>query len=109
MERLELAATDKTPSVLFDPNAGVIEIRGCSIHENADRFYRPLLDQMEAYAVEPAKQTSVRFTLTYFNSSSAKYLLDMLRLLDDAHVSGASKVMLEWSRSRPLYSSTFRR
>ncbi len=96
MERLELAATDKTPSVLFDPAAGLIEITGCSIHENADRFYRPLLDQVDIYSRQPAKQTTVRFTLTYFNSSSAKYFLDLLRLLDEAHVSGAGKVSLEW-------------
>jgi hypothetical protein len=96
MERMEMAATDKTPSVLFDPAAGLLEITGCSIHENADRFFRPLLEEAERYAGHPAPQTTARLALTYFNSSSAKYVLDLLRILDEVHTSGAGKVRLEW-------------
>lgn len=96
MEPIDLPSTDKTPSVLFDPARGVLEIRGCSIHENADRFYRPLLDQVEQYAQRPAKHTVVRIALSYFNSSSAKYVLDLLKLLDEAHAGGTGKVALEW-------------
>lgn len=96
MEPLTLDATDKTPAVRFIPDEGLLEISGCSIHENADRFYRPLLDRVELYAKEPARSTLVRLALTYFNSSSAKYVLDLLKLLDEAHASGVSKVALEW-------------
>ena len=71
-------------------------MRGCSIHENADRFFRPLLDRVETYARQPARTTLVRLTLTYFNSSSAKYVLDLLKVLDEAHASGAGNVSLEW-------------
>lgn len=96
MEPLDLAATDKTPAVRFVPADGLLEISGCSIHENADRFFGPLLDSVERYAREPARTTTVRLALTYFNSSSAKYVLDLLRLLDEAHLSGLGKVSLEW-------------
>ncbi|MFT3885218.1 MAG: DUF1987 domain-containing protein [Flavobacteriales bacterium] len=96
MERIELSATDKTPSVLFDPREGLIELHGCSIHENADRFFRPLLEQVERYTQQPAPHTRVRLFLTYFNSSSAKYVLDLLKLLDDMHGAGTGKAQLEW-------------
>lgn len=96
MEVLDLVATDKTPAIRFVPKEGVLEISGCSIHENADRFFKPLLDNMEAYANAPARRTSVRLALTYFNSSSAKYLLDVLKMLDEAHVRGLSHVELIW-------------
>lgn len=96
MERSERAATEKTPYVLFDPQEGLLEIRGCSIHENADRFFVPLLDELEAYARAPRPRTSVRFALTYFNSSSAKYLLDLLKVLDELHAGGRGVVALEW-------------
>ncbi len=96
MEVIDLVATDKTPAIRFRPKEGVLEIMGCSIHENADRFFRPLLDTMEAYAATPAHRTSVRFALTYFNSSSAKYLLDVLKMLDEAHVRGLTQVELVW-------------
>lgn len=96
MEHLQLAATEKTPSVIFDPDKGTIELAGCSIHENADRFFRPLIDLAERYALEPAEQTTIRLSLSYFNSSSAKYVLDLLKIMDDVHLGGTSKVRLEW-------------
>ncbi len=99
-EPFELAATDKTPGFSFDPAQGLFVVRGCSIPENADRFYSPLYDLIDRYALAPATRTTVRIELTYFNSSSAKYLLDMLKRLEDLHASGASQVVLEWHHSR---------
>jgi hypothetical protein len=71
-------------------------VRGCSIHENADRFFLPLLDHVEAYCRTPVPRTVVVFALTYFNSSSAKYLLDLLKVLEELHAAGQSRVELEW-------------
>ena len=96
MDALRLEATDKTPAVRFDPLKGSMEITGCSIHENADKFFSPLWDWIDAYGAEPAPRTHVRITLSYFNSSSAKYLLDILKRLDDMHANGSSKVSVEW-------------
>lgn len=96
MEPYLLPATDKTPEVRFIPAEGLLEMRGCSIHENADRFFRPLLEKVELYAKQPARTTLVRLMLTYFNSSSAKYVLDLLKVLDETHASGTGKVSLEW-------------
>ena len=53
MDPYHLPATDKTPTVRFIPAEGLLEIAGCSIHENADRFFRPLLERVAAYAREP--------------------------------------------------------
>ena len=51
---------------------------------------------MAAYAKQPRPRTEVRISLQYFNSSSAKYILDLLKLLDEAHASGTSTVTLRW-------------
>jgi hypothetical protein len=94
--RTELAGTEKTPTVLLDPAAGKLKMTGCSIPENADRFFAPLFDLVDSYACAPAIRTTVQVSLTYFNSSSAKYLLDIFKRLEDLHASGTSKVQLEW-------------
>ena len=96
MDAFERSATDKTPYVLLDQKQGLLEMRGCSIHENADRFFQPLIEMVETYAHEPAEKTLVKFMLTYFNSSSAKYLLDLLKVFDELHASGKSPVSMEW-------------
>ena len=96
MQRLLIVRTDKTPDVHFDPAAGLFEISGSSIHENAEAFFRPLLEMVEAYTREPAPRTTVKLTLDYFNSSSSKYILDLLRLIDEVHVSGMATATMEW-------------
>lgn len=93
---LELEATGKTPSVRLDPDSGSLTITGTSIPENADRFYTPVFDAVDRYCQRPSARTTVRVSLRYFNTSTAKYLLDLLKRLEDIHASGASKVHLEW-------------
>lgn len=93
---LELSATDKTPAVSIDGARGVFTISGCSIPENADRFFGPIQDMAEEYAKQPSARTTLRVELSYFNSSSSKYLLDLMKHLADLHASGRSSVTMEW-------------
>lgn len=93
---LHWPATERTPAVSFDPSRGALDITGTCIPENADRFFSPLLDAMEAYALAPAPSTAVHVSLTYFNSSSSKYLLDLFKVLEDLHAAGRGTVRLLW-------------
>jgi len=95
-----IPATDKTPAVEINFDLGFFSISGCSIPENADRFYSPIQDSVERYALTPHTKTTVRIALTYFNSSTSKYLLDLLKRLEDVHASGRSQVVLEWCFAR---------
>lgn len=95
-EGYEIPGTDKTPRMEFRPGEGLLAISGCSVPEDADRFFSPLCDLVEGYADSAAARTLVRVELSYFNSSSAKYLLDIFKRLEDIHASGASQVTLEW-------------
>jgi hypothetical protein len=88
--------TEKAPSILFEPATGLLEMTGCSIPENAQRVYDPLFDAVEAYAIAPLPRTVIRIGLSYFNSSTAKYLLDLLKRFEDMHAGGQTKVVLEW-------------
>ncbi len=96
MSVTEIPGTEKTPAVRFHPEEGLFELSGSSIHENAHAFYKPLLQGMAEYAKTPRPSTNVRISLHYFNSSSAKYILDLLKMLDEAHASGTSAVKLYW-------------
>ncbi len=96
MEPYELGATDRTPSVLLEPAQGLFALAGCSIPENADRFYSPLHDLLDRYGAAPASTTTIRVELSYFNSSSSKYLLDLFRHWEDLHAAGHTRVTLEW-------------
>ncbi len=82
MENIELEGTDRTPSIKFDAKNGSLSISGRSIPENSISFYKPLFDWIDSYISSPVEKTDVEFNLEYFNTSSSKCILDMLRKLE---------------------------
>ncbi|MBS1547873.1 MAG: DUF1987 domain-containing protein [Bacteroidetes bacterium] len=96
MTGLHIDRTDRTPEVTIDPKTGLIDLRGCSIPEDAEKFYGPVFNLVERYCNAPAPQTTVRLALDYFNSSSSKFILDLLRLIDEVHASGKAAACVEW-------------
>lgn len=82
MEALTLAGTDETPAIVLDPKRGTFQIVGRSIPLNAAQFYAPLIDWVQRYGQEPNPTTHMTFRLEYFNTASAKQILDMLYALE---------------------------
>ena len=82
MEAVSLESTKKTPAVLLDPS-GKIRISGRSIPEDASKFYDTLLNWVLEYVTSPQDSTTVDIELEYFNSGSAKFVLQILRELSE--------------------------
>jgi hypothetical protein len=96
MSNLIISDSNKTPSIIFGSDTGILEIKGKSIPENSLEFYRPVFDWLESYAQSPAALTEFRIRLEYFNTSSSKCLLDIFRKLESISSSGKSKVKICW-------------
>ena len=95
MEPINIEGTPKTPSVKFDRESGVMEIKGRSIPENSIEFYKPLVDWLEDYAKSPLKRTQVDVQLEYFNTSSSKCILDVFKKLEAIH-KAKNEVIINW-------------
>lgn len=95
MNSLYQSQTPRTPSIKLDPKQGIFEIEGRSIPENSVEFYQPLMKWMDAYRHEPNQQTKFVIKLEYFNTSSSKCLVDILRKLEKIYTDG-QEVVLEW-------------
>lgn len=93
---LHIEPTAKTPSLTGDAETGNITLRGISDPENAEALYTHLLDWIDAYSLEAVESTAVVAELSYFNTSSAKYLLQAFRKLEKLHKSGKSTVTVTW-------------
>jgi len=78
MEKLTLEPKNKTPKLSFDPANGKMEVSGVSSAENSLEFYKPILSWIEEYKNSPQPETVVDINYKYFNTSSAKCILDML-------------------------------
>lgn len=95
MEKISIQGSPKTPTVNFDPVRGYLEIRGRSIPENSVDFYQPLFDSLGVYASKPQSATNVKIDLEYYNSSSSKCIVDLLKVLENIQASH-SGVTINW-------------
>ena len=95
MEALSIEGTAKTPTVKFDGQGGVIEIKGRSIPENSIEFYKPLVEWLEEYSKSPLDLTQVNVQLEYFNTSSSKCILDVFKKLEAIH-KAKHEVVINW-------------
>lgn len=93
---IRLEATDRTPAVSFDFGTRRLSISGESYPEDAASFYGPLLQALEGYLADPAaEQTVLELQMVYFNSSTAKALMNIFQMLENAARRG-TPVTINW-------------
>lgn len=80
---LFISQTDETPEVSFNISRGQLNITGRSLPENAHTFYQPLIDWVREYVHQPAQTTEMNIKLDYFNSSSGRFLLELLSVMEE--------------------------
>jgi hypothetical protein len=100
MKPLIIKATEYSPQITFDPKQNKFEISGESRPEDAGKLFTEVLRWLEEYSKElkTQKQTTLQirfeFKLLYFNTISAKYILEILRKLQTCQADGVSiKIM----------------
>ncbi len=84
-----------TPTIIFDPEKKLFLMRGRSFPDDAHTFYKPALEWLEEYAKNPNGETIFSVMLYYYNSSTAKILLEIFKILQDIHDKG-NKVTVRW-------------
>lgn len=108
MKSLIIEGTEDSPSVKFDVNEGRFVISGKSRPENTGKFFNPLINWInEFYETMPAQTDQLAdnstivfvFKLDYFNSISAKYILDIIFALQ-GFVSKGNKISIEWHSAK---------
>jgi SiaC family regulatory phosphoprotein len=94
MEKIYYEGSPNTPKVIFDNTKGIIEIRGKSIPENAIKFFQPLIEWLKDYSHNPCDSTKVVLQIDYFNTSSSKCILQVLKVLE--RISAKHEVIVDW-------------
>jgi hypothetical protein len=82
METLLIDGTEETPQVEFNTETSVYSISGRSLPEDATKFYDQLVDWVKAFSEKPKSEFTLNINLDYFNSSSAKQLVELMILLE---------------------------
>ncbi len=95
MELLEIQlVNDKSMGVKFSPQ-GVLTLHGVSCDEDPKPLYQELKAWVQKYLEVPAEKTELYVRLKYFNTSSAKCLLDLIELLTQLTKNG-KQLMITW-------------
>jgi hypothetical protein len=58
---------------------GMIRVKGRAIHENIISFFQPVEAWVNEYIKTPADVTCIDISLEYFNSASAKLLIQLFQ------------------------------
>jgi hypothetical protein len=96
MENTFIPAMERSPEVDFRFLEHRLSLRGEAYPEDAAAFFGPLLKQLGAYCETiKGQELQVEFQLDYFNTSSAKALMNMIQILENAVRHGA-RVNLRW-------------
>ena len=95
IEKLEIKETRDTPSILFDAQNNLFEIKGNSLPEDTTGFFTPVFDWINTFKKEPTDNITLDCRLEYFNSSSAKMLYEIFFAFEEIAASG-KKVNIRW-------------
>jgi hypothetical protein len=95
MNNLNISSSKTTPQISFNAETGMLEITGQSYPESAVEFYQPIMDWLNQFFSNSGKQATLAFKLNYFNTSSSKCILNILRLFEKAHAEG-KPVEVSW-------------
>tara|TARA_Y100000296_G_scaffold41611_1_gene47946 strand:- start:262 stop:666 length:405 start_codon:yes stop_codon:yes gene_type:complete len=82
---LKIEGTNNTPKISLNWDLNYLVIEGVSFPEDAEKFYKPLLLELETNAIMDPRglgTMNIKIQLEYFNTVSAKMLFKILRVFD---------------------------
>lgn len=83
------------PEVRLIVETGICTIEGESYIEEAPDFYLQIQEWVNAYFAEGYKSITFNFRLSYFNTSSSRCIVDLMRLLAKYHQMG-NEIVINW-------------
>lgn len=95
MDALQIAATENTPAVFFDESTSSLTIEGRSLPEDPSILYNPVIKWFDNNIKKIKDEFIFNFKFEYYNSSTAKYILTILRKLEMYYQSGR-KITVNW-------------
>ena len=96
MENIKISSTERTPEIDFDFTQNIFKITGESYPENVNNFYDDILERLKSHLSELSETTvEFNFELIYFNSSTAKVLMELFDLMEETAENG-NPVAVNW-------------
>lgn len=105
MQKLYIEQTDLTPEINFSPAEKIFVIKGVSSPEDVRALYYPVTEWIKIFVDDTIESGKTIFSsedpfrlqidLSYFNSSSAKFMYDILMEIKRLSPAGVP-IVIEW-------------
>ena len=95
METLNIIETKVTPAVYCDSVKQIISFSGRSLPDEAASFYQPIVKWIEEFEPIPESILQIEFKLDYLNTSSSKWILDILYKIEKLRYKNIS-IDIKW-------------
>lgn len=88
MEPLFIEKQPNTLKIVLDKENRNFTFEGRSLPENTVKFFEPVIKWLKEYREDPVSDVVVNMNFIYFNTSSAKLLLEVLRIFETIYKAG---------------------
>ena len=85
MKKLFFECEKQSPCVLYDIESNIFEIKGKSFAKYSRHIYQQILEWFNEYIKRPNDDTVFSFRFEFYDSSSAKMILEILKKIDILH------------------------
>ena len=93
MKQLYIKPTSKSLEVTLED--GYLIFKGCSINNDPRNFFTPIKNWVLEYMTDPKEITKVDMHFEYIDTSSVKYLFEILKELKSV-INSQNKLELNW-------------
>ncbi len=96
MENIKIRSAERTPEIDFDFALNKFRVAGESYPENISEFYEQPIGQLRKHLAGLSGATiEMCFEFVYFNSSTARVLLELFELMEASAIAG-NHVCVKW-------------
>lgn len=81
MERWNIEATDRTPSVVLDRQESILKLEGRSYPEEGMDFFEPIIVRLRTLQNSDSPIGTIHVRLEYYNSATSKALAELFTSL----------------------------
>ncbi len=97
LEKIFIRGRNIYPQIDFNQETGFFQVSGRSLPEDVDAFYIPVISWLEKYVQDPSNYTEFVFKFDYYNSSTARKIIDIMLMLERiSHNFDNKKVKVIW-------------
>ncbi len=82
MQTLIIPAAELTPAINLNKEKGIFSIEGRSLSDNPTAFFSPISKWLTEYGKDPNSTTALTIKFEYYNTATAKEMLDLFKILE---------------------------